>query len=68
MHYAPGVCGFARGEAGCNIWVHNALVWYPNHTCCNLETTFRLATLILREVITWASTRTCILAYRKVNY
>ena len=33
--YIARVCGFARGEAECkttnecNIWAHNARVWYP---------------------------------------
>ena len=27
--YIAQVRGFARGEAECNIWAHNARVWYP---------------------------------------
>ena len=33
--YIARVCGFARGEAECktkiecNVWAHNARVWYP---------------------------------------
>ena len=74
--YIARVCGFARGEAKCKtknecnnfIWgiMHESGIQYL--TCCTLETTFLLATLILPEVKICASTRTCMHAYRNMNY
>ena len=70
------VCGFARGEAECkttnecNIWAHNARVWHPISDLLHLRNDVLIgyARLILPEVKICASTRTCLLAYRNVNY
>ena len=75
--YIARVCGFAQGKAEfkttneCNIRAHNARVWYPIQTLpdlLHLRNDVLIGYAYIAQSENLGFTRTCIHAYRNVNY